>query len=385
MIATRLADALARRGHDVWVGTTWPWYRPTAELLGPREKRVTVLRSRPAVGRFRTYISYHLAIVRWSAAVRAADVIVSMSPPLTVGTLASLVGTGRPTVYNTQDIFPEVVRRTGQLGAGPLVSLLEVLERFTYSRTSAVVTVGESQRRFLIKKGVPADKVITIENFADLDEIAPRPTDLDYRRALGIADDAFLALYAGNFGLVNDLDLILEAIDSVTRKNVVFLLAGAGREWHRAVEFAKLRSNLVIIGHRPASELPRLYAAADVGLLTLKRNLSDCSVPSKTYTILASGRPFIAAIDQDSDIASIARVSGAGLVVPPGDARQFAAQILELASDRSRSVQMGESGYRYVLENNSASVAAERYEKVFKRIISDRRRGPRPFELSRHP
>src|SRR5205085_5853198 len=117
-----------------------------------------------------TYLNYHIAIVRWSAALRAADVIMSMSPPLTLATLASLVAAGKPTVYNAQDIFPEVLRRTGQLRAGLLVSLLDLLERFTYSRTSAVVTVGESQRRFLIKKGVPVDKVTTIENFADLEE-----------------------------------------------------------------------------------------------------------------------------------------------------------------------------------------------------------------------
>jgi colanic acid biosynthesis glycosyl transferase WcaI len=296
-----------------------------------------------------------------------------MSPPLSVGTLASLIGTGMPTVYNVQDVFAEFLRQTGKLRDGVLLRLLEGLERFTYARTSALVTVGDSQRQFLIKHGVTADKVSTIENFADVDSIAPRAVDLDYRRALGIPEGAFCALYAGNFGLVNDLDLLLATTEALSsRRDVVFVFSGGGREWARAAEFAKGKSNIVVIGDRPVSELPRLYAAANVGLVTLRPGLSSCSVPSKTYTILASGRPFVAAIDADSDVASIARKSDGGVAVGPGDAPAFSSAILQLVADRESAARMGESGYRYVLENNTPGGIAKRYEALFERLVHDR-------------
>jgi colanic acid biosynthesis glycosyl transferase WcaI len=296
-----------------------------------------------------------------------------MSPPISLGTLAALIGTGKPTVYNVQDVLAEFLKQTGKIRGGVVLRLLEALEQFTYARTSVVVTVGESQRRFLVKSGVPSPKVRTIENFADVDSIAPRPPDLDYRRAMGIPDEAFCALYAGNFGLVNDLDLLLDTVAALSpRKDVMFVFSGGGREWARALEFAKGRSNVAMIGHRPVAELPRLYAAANVGLVTLRRGLSSCSVPSKTYTILASARPFVAAIDADSDVALIARRSGAGLAVTPGDSRAFASAILELAADRERATRMGESGHRYVLQNNTPAQIAERYESLFEGMIGRR-------------
>jgi putative colanic acid biosynthesis glycosyltransferase WcaI len=371
MIATRLADALATRGHDIWVGTAPPSYRPTAELAGPSEPHVSVQRSRPGKDRFRIYANYHVAILGWSAALRKADVILSISPPISLGTLASLVGTGKPTVYNVQDVLAEFLKVTGQLRNGLRLGFLEALERFTYGRTTALVTVGESQRRFLLTQGVPPEKVSTIENFADVDAITPRPVDFDYRRALGIPDWAFCALYAGNFGLVNDLDLLLETVGALSsRKDVMFVFSGGGREWARAVEFARGKTNVVLVGHRPVSELPQLYAAADVGLVTLRRGLSSCSVPSKTYTILASGRPFVAAIDGESDVARIAQQSDGGVAVAPGDVPAFTAAILQLAADRKRAARMGESGYRYVLENNTPDRTAHHYEALFERIAN---------------
>jgi len=372
MIATRLADALAERDHDVWVGAAAPSYRAISDLIVPRASRVTVRRSRPAKDRFRTYANYHLALVSWAREIRKADVVLSMSPPLSVGTIASLLGAGKPTVYNVQDVFAEFLKRTGKVRNGALLHLLESLERFTYARTSALVTVGESQREFLIKQGVAARKVSTIENFADVDSIGPRSLDIDYRRAQGIPVDAFCVLYAGNFGLVNDLDLLLSTTEALSgRKDVVFVFSGGGREWARAAAFAEGKGNIVLLGQRPVSELPRIYAAANVGLVTLRRGLSSCSVPSKTYTILASGRPFIAAIDADSDVAVIAGRSGGGVAVGPGDASAFSTAILQLASDRERASRMGEAGYRYVLDNNTPTKIAQRYEALFERVVKE--------------
>lgn len=375
MIATRLADSLAKRGHDVWVGAAAPSYRPLAELAGPTHPRVTVRRSGPGRDRLRTYVRYHLAVLGWASALRSADLVLSISPPISLGALAAIIGTGRPTVYNVQDVLGDFLRQSGTLRRGPLLSLLEGFERFTYGRTSALVTVGDSQRRFLMEQGLSAEKVTTIENFADVESIVPLPRDLEYRRALRIPDDAFCALYAGNFGLANDLDLLLDAASSLeSHSDIVFVFAGGGREWTRAAEFAQAKRNVLAIGHRPATELARLYASADVGLVTLKRGLSSCSVPSKTYTILASGRPFVAAVDADSDVATIARRSGSGIAVDAGDAQGFAASILQLASDRARASGMGESGSQYVRTHNTPDLAAERYESLFEDLLSKRLR-----------
>ncbi len=61
------------------------------------------------------------------------------------------------------------------------------------------------------------------------------------------------------------------------------------------------------------------YATGDVFLVSLKRGLAGYIVPSKLYGILAAGRPYVAAVEEDSEVAAITGEHECGLVVAPGD------------------------------------------------------------------
>ena len=73
------------------------------------------------------------------------------------------------------------------------------------------------------------------------------------------------------------------------------------------------------------------------------------SVPSKTYSILAAGRPIVAAIDAGTEVPRILEASGAGVVVPPDDPARFAAAVAELVADPARARRMGDAGRAWVL------------------------------------
>jgi colanic acid biosynthesis glycosyl transferase WcaI len=83
------------------------------------------------------------------------------------------------------------------------------------------------------------------------------------------------------------------------------------------------------------------YASADVCLVSLKGGLSGYIVPSKLYPILAAGRPYIAAVDDSSEVAAITRRFASGVVTPPGDAAALAEAVRVLAGDRTRCDRMG--------------------------------------------
>src|SRR5262249_15028513 len=102
---------------------------------------------------------------------------------------------------------------------------------------------------------------------------------------------------------------------------------------------------------------------ADVFIISLKRGLAGFIVPSKLYGVLVAGRPFVAAIEADSEVAQIARDHECGLIVEPGDCagmetairrlhgdpvlRERLARNAGLVYDRARAVE----AYRDVLES----------------------------------
>ena len=131
---------------------------------------------------------------------------------------------------------------------------------------------------------------------------------------------------------------------------------------------------------QPAQRLPEVIAAGDIHLVPLKRGLAKSSVPSKTYSILAAGRPLIASVDEGSEIARIIERTGAGIAVPPEDAEAFTKAIRQLLDAPERMQQMGEAGREFVESWASPAAVAVAYEELFEELRSQRasERKPRP-------
>ena len=114
----------------------------------------------------------------------------------------------------------------------------------------------------------------------------------------------------------------------------------------------------------PEERLGELLATGDVHVVPLRRGLASVSVPSKTYSILAAGRPVVAAIDEATAIPRLLASSGAGVSVPPGDAAAFVAALGELVGDPQRRAAMGAAGRRWVEGAASPAAVADAYETL---------------------
>jgi colanic acid biosynthesis glycosyl transferase WcaI len=115
--------------------------------------------------------------------------------------------------------------------------------------------------------------------------------------------------------------------------------------------------------------LPDVLASADVSLVTLKKGFASDSVPSKLYSILASGRPLIAVVDDSSDTATLARLSGGGLQVPPEDPERLANAVLRLRADEAERRRMGERGRAFVVERHSQQAAARAFDGLLREPV----------------
>jgi colanic acid biosynthesis glycosyl transferase WcaI len=124
---------------------------------------------------------------------------------------------------------------------------------------------------------------------------------------------------------------------------------------------AKDLPNVRFSGYQPAERLAEVLATGDIHLVPLKAGLGRVSVPSKTYSILAAGRPVLAAIDPGTEVPRILAESGGGVSVPPDDLGAFQQALRSLAADTSGRDEMAVAGRSWVEHAASPAAVAQAY------------------------
>jgi colanic acid biosynthesis glycosyl transferase WcaI len=386
-VMSRIVVELAARGHHLHVVTALPWYQHHAIEPGwdgqlvrteridwgritrvhpfPTDKRNIPARAL-AFGGFTA-----LATVVGAATRFPPDVVLAMSPPLTLGTAGWAVARMRrvPFVFNIQDVFPDVAIELGHLKGSRVIRAAKWLERTTYRSANAVTVLSDdladNVRDKLHESDPGSSRVKVIPNFVDTEWIRPGPIENAYRVEHGLVGKR-VVMYAGNVGMSQTLDLVIDAaVDLAHDPDVVFVVNGGGVARPELERRARGLTNVRFVDMQPKERLSEVLAAADVHVVPLRRGLAWSSVPSKLYSILAAGRPLVASIDAGTEVARTLDRAGAGLAVPPEDPEAFTKAIRRLLDDEGDRRAMGAAGRRFVEQWASPAAVAEAYEQLF--------------------
>ena len=255
-----------------------------------------------------------------------------------------------------------------------VIAAASALEKFLYRRSDAVTVLSEDLRDNVGGKlGTHRpERVHVIPNFVDTERIAPADRMNSYREQYGLGDRT-VVLYAGNVGLSQSLDLLVEAARRFRdRDDVVFVVNGGGSAKDALVESAAGLDNLKFVEMQPRERLPEVLAAGDLHVVPLKRGLARSSVPSKLYSILAAGRPVLASVDAGTEVATTIERASAGVSVPPEDPDAFCAALTDLLDDPARRTAMGESGRAFVEGWVSPAAVGASYETLFEQVRRER-------------
>lgn len=377
-VMTRIVAELAALGHEVHVVTALPWYRSHALEPGWTGKWVrrettewgSISRIYPfpatdkrnLVRRAAGFAGFSALAGLVSLRGGRVDAVVAMSPPLTLGLtgwVTHLVRRG-PLIFNIQDVFPDAAIETGAITDRRVIALARWLERISYRRAAAVTVLSNDLRDNVVAK-VDASRrgdVRVIPNFVDTDAIRPLERMTALRAELGIGSET-VVLYAGNVGFSQSLDMVVDVARSMPE--LTFLVNGDGAARTSLVERAAGAPNVRFSGYQPMERLAEVLATGDIHLVPLRAGLGRVSVPSKTYSILAAGRPALAAIDPGTEVPRILAASGGGVCVSPDDPEAFRRALAELGADVDRCRAMGAAGRRWVEDAASPAAVAQAY------------------------
>jgi colanic acid biosynthesis glycosyl transferase WcaI len=322
------------------------------------------------------FVVFPTAAVILGTLMKRRDVILCPSPPLWLGFAASLVSFLKraPYVYVVQDLWPSAPVRLGLWRNRLLIRFFSWMERWVYAKASHLIVVAEAMRRDVRAAGAPNDKITTIENWIDVAFIRALPKDNEFRRLVAPNGES-VVLYSGNMGHSHAIDVVIEAARLLShRPGVRFVLVGEGTQKPRLEETARelgLR-NVLFLPLQPRSRLAEVMAAADISLVPLRRGLSVASLPSKIYTIMASGRPLVATLDRDEAAWQLVEKARCGLLVEPEDPQALASAIDRLLSEPALGQQLGENGRRYAEDFCTRQSSTRAYETVLRRAALGR-------------
>jgi colanic acid biosynthesis glycosyl transferase WcaI len=390
-VITRIVTELAGRGHELHVVTALPWYEhhrvePDWRGRPVRTERApwgSVTRVHPFPTDKRSIPRRALAFAGFSALAGVTglrggpvDGVLAMSPPLTLGLTGWGMARARraPLVFNIQDVFPDVAIELGAITNPTVIAGARGLERVTYRAADAITVLSDDLRDNVAGKLPPGQghKVRTIPNFVDTQAVVPLDRLTPYRRQLGLGHET-VVMYAGNVGLSQSLNLMVEAARALAhRRDVAFVVNGGGSARPALEAQAAGLDNIRFANYQPKERLAEVLATGDIHAVPLKRGLARSSVPSKTYSILAAGRPLVASVDAGTEVARVVEKAAAGLAVAPDDLDAFVDAVIHLVDHQRERAEMGASGRAFVERWASPAAVAASYEDLFAELARPR-------------
>lgn len=290
----------------------------------------TVAFSRGNIGRVVCYASFFVgAVVRGFRGSRPALVVTLTTPPLIslLGSFLKALRGSRHFIWE-MDLYPDIAVDLHVLKRRSIATrLIGALADISRKRADGIIALGEDMKARLMARGIPENKIIVAENWADGDEIVPGP----------FPDGPLVVHYSGTFGLPHEQHTIAGAMCQLRddkRFHFVFAGGGARREQLEAFCRAEGIGNAEFRSYASRSDLGRSLAEGHVGLVTQIPETVGAIVPSKTYGIMAAGRPMLYVGPESATPSLILRQHECGWRIEPGDVAGMVRILRQLEQDR---------------------------------------------------
>jgi colanic acid biosynthesis glycosyl transferase WcaI len=227
-LMTELAEGLVKQGHEVRVITGMPNY-PQREIyeeyrgkwyVTEQKNGVTIqrsylrIKSKPnLIDRLLLELSFVFTSLPQALNGWRPDVILLTVPPLLVTLPATLLGWlyNCPVVLNVQDILPDAAVRVGLITNKWMIRALQAIEQFAYRSAHTISVIADGFVENLVEKGVPAQKIVCIPNWVNVNFIRPLPKKSNPFRIAYQLEDKFVVVYSGNIALTQGLETVIEA------------------------------------------------------------------------------------------------------------------------------------------------------------------------------
>lgn len=202
------------------------------------------------------------------------------------------------------------------------------------------------------------------------------------RKQFDIPANKCVALYAGNIGWKQGLEIVIQAAQlAEARPDIHFVICGQGAAYPSLLELSRGKTNIQLLPVQPLERFNELMNAADIHLLPQKGDAADLVMPSKLTGMLATGRPVVASANDNTQIAQT--LAGRGSVVRPGDSQAFFDAIVALADNPMRRTELGIASRQYAVEHLSQKAILCAFLQELAELCASKRNRRTPVNYTR--
>lgn len=387
-----IALRIQERGHEVVVLTTTPHFNIVPEQVKKQPMRwkvwgfckvsdyhgMTVLhvpqkKFKSTLLRLLGFVYWHIVSFFIGLTVRHVDLILSPSPPLTLGWLnlglAKLKGC--KVVYNVQEIYPDILKLKG----GITLKFLRWMEKKVYNGSNAVTTIDQVFYDTIVPRFKDQSKLHIIPNFVDTELYHEVDWVGNLDEKLFPKNDSIKLLYAGNIGHAQSWEPLIELADKTRDLNVEYVVIGEGAK-HGYVEDEIKKRNLIklhLLPYQPRELMPAILSYSDASFIFMAPEMDGDGFPSKVYTIMACERPLLVLSGENTPIVNFLEGKGCAKLITEKDLDKKVDMMVEWLRSITKKelAQMGKNGLAEIQSKYTKEIVTGMYADLVKELIGE--------------
>lgn len=280
------------------------------------------------------YINDTVTAIKMAAKIRKtnADVLFEDTCYSSFWAVRAAKKKGMKVVAMLQDVWPDNAVQSGLIGEnGFLYKYFEAWQRYVYRKADRIICISDDMKKFIESKGVDGGKIEVIYNWGYSDEVVDIPwEDNRFVKKYGLDKNKFYAVYAGNIGRMQNVELVVEAARLLKDESKIeFLIIGDGVRKEAIAQMAAGLDNVRMLPMQPPELATSVYSAAGVNIIPLVEGGIKTALPSKTGVVLSCDRPVIFAFGETSCFERICKLFCAGECVSSSNCNKLTKAIMK--------------------------------------------------------
>lgn len=318
------------------------------------------------------FVYWHIVSFLMAMFMKNIDVILSPSPPLTIGRLNNWLGKlkGCNVVYNVQEIYPDILNK-------PETSLvhryLRSMERKVYNQSDAVTTIDQIFYDTIVDRFEDRSKLHIIPNFVDTDLYKSGVSTAELDKSLFPENDNIKLLYAGNIGWAQDWKPLVKLAEKTRNLPVEYFLIGMGkmRSWVEEQKQTLGLDKLHILDYQPRHLMPAILAYSDLQYIFMTPESEGMGFPSKVYTIMACGRPLLVCSGENTPIVNFLKPIGCAKLITDHDLDRKTDEMTQWLAGMTREKlrEMGAKGEAIVKAEYAKEIVTNKYVELVNSLL----------------
>lgn len=387
-----IALTLKEKGYDVVVLTTTPHFNQVPEQLaqqpmhwkvwgllkessfhGIRVLHVPQKKFKSTILRLLGFLYWHIVSFFVALSIRHIDLILSPSPPLTIGMLNRWLGWLKrcKVVYNVQEIYPDILR----LRPGVTLKALKWMERYVYNGSDAVTTIDQVFYDTIVGRFKKPETLHIIPNFTDTSLYHEVEWKGVLDKTLFPETDSIKLLYAGNIGFAQSWEPLIALAEKTRELNIEYVVIGEGVRRKYIDKEIKERNleKVHLLPYQPRELMPAILSYSDLSFIFMNPEMDGDGFPSKVYTIMACQRPLLVLSGKNTPIVNFLLDKGCAKLVTNKDFDQKVDEMAEWLSHITKEELriMGKRGLETIEKNYTKERVTSMYADLVKGLIGD--------------